>query len=156
MARPMLSAIQREQADAWMMQALELLGWPPDKDQFTPTEVVEILAKQDYAIGPATIPEFIRKGYIPDPGPTWSRVDLFLFMANLECRRRWAPMPSVHDVKKSPYRRAIERARAEGRPPLSVETTIEDTLLLLVECDDRGRREELYEVLRLRLEGFEE
>lgn len=125
----------------------------------TAAEVVALLDRLDYACTPNTLAEFVRKGFISDPGDTWDSVSTYCLMAGLEARRRWKPAPSRHDLKKSGFRLEIERLRAEGvDPPVRDidDHSVEDLLLQLCQCDQRAVREALYETVRLKLDGCEE
>ena len=131
------------------------------KDEYEPVEVATLMRHAGFAVTPATIPEFVRKGYIAeplDPG-AWDASAIYTLCAALASRRRFLPTPCVHDARKSGFRLQLETIIAGGQyPPINDldQHSIEDLLIQLTECDDRPTREILYETLRLKIEGFEE
>src|SRR5262245_24830772 len=131
----------------------------PRLDGFTADQAVELLDRMGYAINLGTVAEFIRKGYVGDPGESWSPVAVYCLTAALEARRRWTESPDCpHNVKKTGIRLQIEQLRSEGVEPVNDldRHTVEDLLLQLAGSDNRAERECLYEVLRLKLADYEE
>ncbi|HVK14432.1 MAG TPA: hypothetical protein VM597_37180 [Gemmataceae bacterium] len=131
----------------------------PVQDQFTPAEVAGLLSAVGYVVTQGTLAEFVRKRYVSDPGDQWSPVNIYCLAAALESRRRWAPAPGPHDLKKTGIRLELERLQADGVNPPIVDLdryTLEDLLLQMAQSDNRMEREALYETLRLKLDGFEE
>lgn len=129
------------------------------RDEYTRSDVCEILTRRGYECTPGTILEFVRKGYISDPGATLSPVDVYCLAGALEARRRWGRTPSKHDFKKSAARLRIEELQNEGveNPVKDIDGhTVEDLLIQLTTNENRMVRETLYETLRLKLAGYEE
>lgn len=125
----------------------------------TPGEAVELARACGYDCTPGTVAEFVRKGYVSDPGGVADAVWVYCFIAALEARRRWKPTPCVHDPKKSGTRLLIEQMRNAGvaEPLNDIDRyTVEDLLLQLTNCDNRAVREALYEAVKAKLQGFEE
>jgi hypothetical protein len=131
----------------------------PVKDEYSTPEVADLMRRCGYAVTPAVVAEFVRKGYITDTDNLWTPVDVFHFSAALDSRRRWLPTPCVHDARKSGFRLQVETLRNQGvDPPVNDldQHSLEDLLIQLTTADDRPTREMLYELIRLKLEGFEE
>src|SRR5262245_4659806 len=146
----------RRLISAWAVS----LGLPAE-GPYADGEVVRMLTAAEYAAVPGTPSECVRKGYCPGPPipMAWTPAEVYALAAALESRRRWKATPSKHDPKKTGARLLIEKIRAEGcdTPCNDLDAhTVEDLVLRLVQCDSRAERECLYEVLRLKLEGFEE
>lgn len=152
-------AVDVERATELVRIGLEEHGLPV-RDVFTPAQAAELARALHYECSPGTVAEFVRKGYVGPADPAaLSPVDVFCLVAALENRRRWKPAPGRHDAKKSGARLLIEQCQAAGAPsPVSDldNFALEDLLLQLVQCGDRGTREGLYEAVRLKLEGYEE
>lgn len=131
----------------------------PRKDSYLTSEVCDVLTRAGYAVSPGTLAEFTRKKYIAEFAHEWTVVAIYCLCGALEARRRWLPTPSLHDMKKSGARLQIEQLRAEGVNPPIVDPdrhTVEDLLIQMAQNDNRMERECLYEVLRLKLDGYEE
>jgi hypothetical protein len=108
----------------------------PLKDQYEPDEVVDILRRLGYDATVGTIPEFLRKNYISDPGDAWDAVAICNLACAMFARRRWLPAPSMHDPCKTDMRLEIERLQSAGVDPVIVDLdqhTIEDLLLRIVQ-----------------------
>lgn len=153
-----LMQVDPERAAAMLAAVCERFDFPV-KDEYATAEVADLLTRCGYAATPGVIAEFVRKGYILDTGDVWTPADVFHFSAALDSRRRWLPTPCVHDARKSGFRLQIENLRNQGltQPVNDLEQhSLEDLLIQLTENDSRPTREMLYELIRLKLEGFEE
>lgn len=131
----------------------------PERESWTPAEAADLLRRLEYECTPATIGEFIRKGYFgPENDQALSPTDVFCLVQAMDSRRRWKATPSRHDPKKSGARLLLERQRAEGLEVFHDldEFTLEDLLLRLVGTTDHATREVLYEgiVAKLAAQGF--
>lgn len=130
-------------------------------ESYTARQVVQMMRAAGYACTLNTLREFISKRYISPPTDmdAWDSVYVWTLANALESRRRWQPTPNPrHDVKKSVARLEIERQVAAGEPAIADidQYTVEDLLIQLVNCDQRGIREALYEAVKLKLDGLEE
>jgi len=131
----------------------------PRAESYSPAQACLLLGRLGYDCPLNTIREFTAKGYIGDPGDTWAPVNVYCLMAALEARRRWLRTPCVHDAKKTGVRLMLEQRLNEGiNPPVDDldSHSVEDLLLQLIGSDNRAERECLFEVLRLKLAGYEE
>jgi hypothetical protein len=157
----MLNMCRREQVDPTHAAAvvggfLERLNRPA-QDTFSAAQAAELMRLLGYNCSPRTLTEFVEKKYLPD-FEVWDAVAVYCLAGALEARRRWQPAPSPHDTKKTGLRLRIEQLQAQGIVPIHDlgDLTIEDALLQICQSDSRNEREALYEVLRLKLAGFEE
>lgn len=153
-----LVQVDPDQAAAMLAGVCARFGLPV-KDEYTTAEVSDLMQRAGYAAPPGVIAEFVRKGYVADTGDSWTPTDIFHLSAALDSRRRWGATPNLHDARKSGFRLQLETLRNQGvNPPVNDldEHSLEDLLIQLTENDARPTREMLYELIRVKLEGYEE
>lgn len=138
------------------------LGVPFDRERGTVAvpDLVKLARHMGFDARTATVLEFIRKGYVPEPADmahvsaAWAAH----FLAGLEARRRWLPTPCVHDHKKSAARLQVEVLGASVALGSAAGYTVEDLLLFMAAAEDRATREACLEALRAKMDslGFRE
>jgi hypothetical protein len=147
------------QANEWLRERCKEAGITLRTDgRIGQALMVEMLAKEGYAIGPGTLSELERKGYFKPPASgVWTGEQVVQLCRTLNTLRRWKPGPNQFDALKPKIRLMIEAG--DDAPLKKLEgSTIELLLLQITESDDRDTRELLREAIVRRMNevGFVE
>ena len=123
--------------------------------------VVSLLFGMQYAVDLAVIHKAIDQNWLFHPIRKagrfeWYACDILAMGQSLETRRLWKPLSRLHDWKKSEYQKSLQAAEAAGKDPRTVivdldKFSVEDLLLLMVQCNHQKAREMFYESIKIKL-----
>jgi hypothetical protein len=154
-----LETVSRQKLAAWWNRANRPAFYPASDD-----DAVALVRSVEYSITREELVRFIDVGAFQSPRMRegrreWSATEIVCLATFLECRRGWMPNSELHDSKKTPYERELERYRASGEAHELFNDLekydLRALLLMLVEAENRQQREALSVALQIKLQGFE-
>ncbi len=155
-----LEAASRAKLAGWWQRLGREPEYPTDDET-----AVELCRAIEYAITREELAQFCDVqafDVVPETrngSREWNATSIVALACFLECRRAWMPHSELHDSKKTPYERELERFRATGESHELFNDLerydLRALLLMLVEADARQQREALKVAIEIKLESFD-
>jgi hypothetical protein len=125
----------------------EFAGAEYRPDGFALGQVADLLTRCEYSVDPDGLLRLVQRGRVILDGDLWPDKAVHQALGNLEAARKWAVNSTVHRMKKSAARLALEESGDAKLKADVAKLPLGDMLLWLTECDQRGLRESLLEAV---------